>query len=415
MVFIRHFVFLTVFFIEAAGVWAEPLKLTDLVREAMDRNPEIAAAERRVEAARARIPQSSALPDPMLSFRLDNVGEQLTIGEEDMSMAGVELSQMIPFPGKRPLMKAMAEREAEREAAALEAARRRVTAEVKRTYYELYLSGRSRGVLEETRRLLETLTETAEARYGVGEGLQQDVIRAQTERVRLLERTAEIEREEASLRAELNALLGRPLDTEIGEPEPLPAAPPVPDRQELIARAIAQAPEIQMSDRMVAMKEQAVRLAKREYYPDIELTVGYLDRGGLDSLYEAMVSLNLPIYHRSRQGARVEEAASELGSLREERAAAELQVRSGVVRLHLEAATNHRLLRLFTEGILPQARLSLESARSGYAVGKVDFLTLLDNVIALLEDQLGYEEMLVRYQKALAGLEELTGMNLTEG
>jgi outer membrane protein TolC len=384
-----------------------------LIQEALQKNPEVLSARQRLEAAQARIPQSAALPDPKLSVRLDNISERLTIGEDEMSLAGVELSQMIPFPGKRSLMRQMAEQEAERETALLEAAQRRVVTEVKMLYYELYFVTRSRAIVGQTRQLLQTLADTAQARYSVGEGLQQDVLRAQTELTRLLERAIEIEQQMGTLQAQLNVLLRRSPDTALGEPGSLHPAPLPPDRQQLINLAVEQAPLVQASARMVAMKERSLNLARREYYPDFELSVGYFDRGGFDSMYEAMVSVNLPLYYRAKQRAKVQETAKDLSSTQEDRIAALQQVQSKATQLYLEAANSHRMLSLFSQGILPQARLSLESARAGYAVGKVDFLTLLDNAIKLLEDELGSEEILVRYQKALAGLEELTGLSLT--
>ncbi len=80
---------------------AEPLKLDDLLREALTRNPEIAAAEQAVESARSRIPQAGARPDPMLSFRIQNIGESQSIGKDEMSTAGLSISQAFPFPGKQ--------------------------------------------------------------------------------------------------------------------------------------------------------------------------------------------------------------------------------------------------------------------------------------------------------------------------
>jgi outer membrane protein TolC len=393
----------------------QQIRLGELIQEALEKNPEILAARLRLEATRARIPQAAALPDPRLSLRLDNISERLTIGEEDMSLAGVELSQMIPFPGKRSLMKQMAAQETDKEAALLEATQRKVVAEIKMLYYELYLVDRSQVILGQTRQLLQTLAGTAQARYTVGEGLQQDMLRAQTELARLQERAIQIEQQEGILQAQLNGLLRRAPEENLGRPESFQAAPLPSGFQPLTTLALKQAPQVEASGRMVAMKERALSLARREYYPDFELSVGYLDRGRLDSMYEAMVSVNLPIYYRAKQRAKVQEMARALHSAQEEQIGAELQVKSKVAQLYWETTSNHRLLSLFTEGILPQARLSLESARAGYTVGKVDFLTLLDNAIKLLEDELGYEETLVRYQKALAGLEELTGLSLTEG
>src|SRR3972149_2597936 len=77
---------------------AQVLSLESLISEALKTNPEIEAARLRWEAARDRISQAGVLPDPMLSLRLDNISERLTIGEGGMRMAGGGRAQMIPFP-----------------------------------------------------------------------------------------------------------------------------------------------------------------------------------------------------------------------------------------------------------------------------------------------------------------------------
>jgi outer membrane protein TolC len=69
---------------------------------------------------------------------------------------------------------------------------------------------------------------------------------------------------------------------------------------------------------------------------------------------------------------------------------------------------------LYQKGIIPQTRLSLESAISGYQVGTVDFLTLLDNLVTLFSFELEYHNQLADYEKALARIEELSGIDLTD-
>ncbi len=70
-------------------------------------------------------------------------------------------------------------------------------------------------------------------------------------------------------------------------------------------------------------------------------------------------------------------------------------------------------MELYASGVIPQARLSLESATAGYQVGRVDFLTLVDNVVTLLDYELRHEEAMTDYQKALAELEALVGVEVT--
>ncbi|MEO0250489.1 MAG: TolC family protein, partial [candidate division WOR-3 bacterium] len=81
--------------------------------------------------------------------------------------------------------------------------------------------------------------------------------------------------------------------------------------------------------------------------------------------------------------------------------------------VYLVATTSERLIQLYGTGVIPQATLSLESAIAGYQVGSVDFLTLIDNLVTLLDYEMKYYEVLIDYQKALAQLEPFVGIELT--
>jgi outer membrane protein TolC len=394
------------------GQAAEPLLLPELIREALTNNPEIAAAAQAWAAAKSRISQAGALPDPMLSLRLQNIGPSPSIGEEEMSMAGLSISQILPFPGKRSLSEAAALEESRQMEAMLEETRRRVLAELKRLYFELARVKRSEAIVDEIQKLLKTLTETAQIRYSVGEGIQQDVLRAQTELIRLTDRRIRLDQEEKNVKAAINAVILRPPDASLGDPIPIRSPKPPLTEDLFESAATAQSPMIQGSDRTVAAKEQMLQLSRRGRLPDFELSLGYFDRGRFESLYEAMVSMNLPLYYRSRQGARIREAEADLAGARESLNQDRQRVQLQVSDLYREITTSDRLRTLIEQGLLPQARLSFESAKAGYEVGKLDFLTLLSNLTALFEDEIGAEEMWFRYQKALAEMEELTGLNL---
>ncbi|MEK6683925.1 MAG: TolC family protein [Nitrospirota bacterium] len=394
------------------GQAAEPLQLSELIQEALTNNPEIAAAAQAWAAAKSRISQAGALPDPMLSLRLQNIGPSPSIGEEEMSMAGLSVSQIVPFPGKRSLSEGAALEESRQMEAMLEETRRRVLAELKRLYFELALIKRSEAMVDEIQKLLKTLTETAHARYSVGEGIQQDVLRAQTELTRLTDRRIRLDQEGKKVKAAINAVILRPPGAVLGDPIPIRSPKPVLTEDLFESAATAQSPMIRGSDRTVAAKERMLQMARRDRLPDFELSLGYFDRGRFESLYEAMVSMNLPLYYRSRQGARIREAEADLAGAREGLNQDRQKVRLQVSDLYREITTSDRLRTLIEQGLLPQARLSFESAKAGYEVGKVDFLTLLNNLTSLFEDEIGAEEMRFRYQRALAEMEELTGLDL---
>ena len=68
-----------------------------------------------------------------------------------------------------------------------------------------------------------------------------------------------------------------------------------------------------------------------------------------------------------------------------------------------------RLVKILRQAIIPQATLALQSAQSSYGVGKVDFLTLLNSLLTLQENELELHGEMVEHEKALARLEETVG------
>ncbi len=89
------------------------LNVDQLVEEALQNNPEILAAKKKWEVFKEKVPQASALEDPMFGFGIVSLPTNFSFKDEDMTMKEISISQKFPFPGKRPLMKEMAEKEAE--------------------------------------------------------------------------------------------------------------------------------------------------------------------------------------------------------------------------------------------------------------------------------------------------------------
>lgn len=115
-----------------------PSSLSDLVREALARNPEIQAARQQWEAASKRVPQARSLDDPSLQVQWWNAPESFNLGRSQNTIIG--LSQKFPFPGKLALKEAVASRSAELTEQALHAKKRDLTARVKQAYYDLFLA-----------------------------------------------------------------------------------------------------------------------------------------------------------------------------------------------------------------------------------------------------------------------------------
>ena len=120
-------------------------------------------------------------------------------------------------------------------------------------------------------------------------------------------------------------------------------------------------------------------------------------------MYSFGGTLTLPNLH-GRQAHAVEEAAANLGGARSAADMTRAEVRYAVTEAYQTASSAERLLRLYDEGILKQARLSIDSALAQYRVGKVEFLTLITSWRRLLDYDLTYQEQLAAHEKALARL-----------
>lgn len=108
----------------------------------------------------------------------------------------------------------------------------------------------------------------------------------------------------------------------------------------------------------------------------------------------------------------IAEAAAALEGSRKMRENSLTQAMTEVSQQYLNATTSDRLVRLYADSVLPQARLALESSLISYQVGTADFLTVLMNFMAVLDYEINYEEQNARYHQALASLEPLAGIEL---
>lgn len=377
------------------------LNLATLIAETQERNPEIQAARQRWEANQAVIPQVQTLPDPRVNFGYKDVTER-----EEM----YGLSQEIPFPGKLRLRGAIASREAERAEQEYLAARLRVVARLKEAYFDLHLAHKSIGIVEKNKLLLQDFESTARSRYGVGRATQQDVFRAQTEISRVLARLATLAQRKESLRADINRLLNRPPLDPLGAPPEIAVTALRQGLPALLTILDQSSPLLRAREKDVERGNEAVALAKREYFPDFEVNgFGFHNETMNKNGYQFMLGVKIPLYYATKQREGVREAFATRESAAQELQAVKQDLQ---FRLHdnlVQAQRAERLVAILKDAIIPQAILTLESAQAGYAVGSVDFLTLLNSLLTLQENELELHSEMVEHEKAVARLEEILG------
>ena len=382
------------------------LKLQPLIEEAFQQNPEIQAAKQRWEAAKARIPQVQTLPDPIVGF---------TYRGPDIAREGrFQVQQQFPFPGKLGLKGEIAGKAADQASQYYKAVQLRVIAQLKTAYYTLHFIHESIKVVNKNLVILNGLEKTAEVRYKVGKGIQQDVFRAQVELSREMERLTSLEQEQHSIRAELNRILNHPPTTPLGIPEEPTLTPLTYTLEELITLVKQRAPLLQVQAHGIERSQSAVALAQREYYPDFIVRLGAIQSFRSDALQDAfgMLGIKVPLYYATKQTYGEKEALAKLEGARKDY---DTVLQASLFRLKdnfVRAQRAERLVKLIGQAIIPQASLALESAMAGYGVGKVDFLTMLDNVLRLQQDELDLHRQKTDHEIAVARIEEVIGQPL---
>ena len=410
------------FFLTAASAFAAgqgnektPAGLEKLIREALANNPGLKAAREKFDAYSQRPSQAESWDNPRLGFGIRSLPvNTFSFDQEPMTEKQVTVVQTIPFPGKLPLKGKIAGKDAD--IAGEEAAEYKdnLISQVKTVYWDLLLIDKTIDITRENRDLLRDFVKTAESRYAVGKGIQQDVLKARVELSRMIDALISERQEKESLTARMNALLYRPLDVPVtetrGKDLDTLKLPPFAFRAgQLEQMADEASPAFAGARRQIEKYRLAVRLAKKDYYPDFDAAVSYGERDFMPDLVSGSVLVSIPLWHKTKEDKRVAEeranvimAEDRYNSLKNDTF---LRLKDSVLRL----GQYDNQIDLFKTGLIPQARAALQSAIAAYSVNKVDFVTLINNQLALYNYEIEYYRLLAGYENIIAGIEAAVG------
>ena len=391
-----------------------PVGLEDLVREALQKNPAVQSAWHTVVAQRRRVPQAKTLPDPTVGIGwAGNITPFSVQPGDPSSYRAVTASQQLPYPGKLKLRGEIASKEADAGSSDLEAVRRRVTVDVKMAYYEYWFFDKAIQTTLKDKDLLSKLSQIAEARYRVGKGIQQDVLRSQVEISLLLQRLTVLQRERNTSQARLNTLLARSPEAPLPPAGNIERSPLNYSLDDLYRLARQNDPGLHREEQMIERNQLAVNLAQKDYYPDLSVGYMYQQRPMMPDMQGMTFTVNIPVFYKSKQREEVRQASEERLAAESSRDNRKNELNFELKQQYLAAKASDELLRLLSEGVVPQSSLALESSMSAYQVGTVDFLSVLGNFSTVLNYEIDYYRELANYQTALARMESMVGVDLT--
>ena len=390
---------------------SEVIRLEQAVEIALQRNPKYLAIKEETKAASWTPSQVGALPDPQLKLGIMNIEtDSFSIDQEPMTQKQIGLSQRVPFPGKLKLKQRAQESEYAGKKWSEKEFMYHLVAQVKVSWWKLYYWNKALGILERNIKQLKSFVKVAQVKYKTGKGLQQDVLLAQLELSKLLEKKIFFRNELTKQEAHLAALLDRTPNERLDLPKKVnESLSKAPDTKRLFNIGLKNRPFLEFQRKRLDASKYRLELSEMGYFPDFNFSISYgirdgenLNGRGRSDLASAMVSISLPIYSGSKQTPRIHQRKKEHESIKYNLRLSENDVYEEIRKLHSDYESARADVELFKTGIIPQAVQTVRSMLAGYQVDKVDFLNLVTSQITLLNYETNYWKALAQAKSTFA-------------
>jgi cobalt-zinc-cadmium efflux system outer membrane protein len=391
-----------------------PTPLSVLIEEAKKNDPAIRVAESAARAATFAAPQMSTLPDPQFTLQQFSVGSPRPFAgytNSDFAYIGLGASQQFPYPGKRRLRGAVADRDANAVRAHVEVVLQDEIETLKTSYFHLAYFQQTLGILEQNSSLLQQIEQQAEAHYSTGQGDQRDVLKAQLERTKILREISMHHQLVGEDQAVLKRILRRPQDSPDIIPEALSATFLRYTANELLDKVKGQNPNVQEDAEMIQRNQMAAELAQKEFRPDFEVSYMYenTDRKFRD-YYMLSFSVNFP--RRKPRQAALAQAQVNVERSQQEQDAQVQAVLAEVQKQYVAIKASEEQLLIYRDGLIPQAQATIQAGLTAYESSRTDFESLFSSYMDVLNLDLEYQQTLLDHETALTHIERLTGVTL---
>ena len=392
--------------------------LADYLKYAALNNPGLEAAFNRWKAALERVTQVNSLPDPRFNYAYYIEEVETRVGPQRQKLG---ISQTFPWFGKLKLKGNAALEAANAEKEQYEKTKLRLFYRVKSAYYEYYYLGRAVAITKEHIKLLTNLESVARTRFKTGHASHTSVIQAQVELGKLDDRLRTLTSLREPIVAKLNAALNRPSDASLPWPQAIPYDNPVFTDKEAFEWLAERNPDLNRLGFLAEKEQFAIKLARKNYYPDITVGLDYVDTdealmpdtpdSGKDPVI-AKASVNIPIWFRKYRAAE-KEARLRHAAVKEQRVDTENQLGADLKLALYHFRDAKRKIGLYRDTLIPKANQSLRVAQQGFQAGQVSFISLIDAERLLLEFQLAYERALADRAKRVAEIETMVNKDLS--
>ena len=388
-----------------------PTPLRALIEELSHASPVVAGAQAAAEAAAHVAPQVGTLPDPRVTVQQFNVGSPRPFAgfsNSDFAYIGVGVSQELPFPGKRALRRDVATHEATTLTAHVDVVRQEQIERLTSAYCQVAFHQQTLDLLERDEALSQQVADVAAAHYRAGEGTEQDVLRAQLERTKILNEIVMLHRLMDEAEVDLKQTLRRPQDSSDIAAEPLVWQPWPVDATALPARVRDQNATLRQGVGLIDERTAELAVAHKDHRPDF--TVGGMYEHTSSAFRDYyMLTFEIQLPRASRVNAEVAAATAKLEEALDDADADRQDALADLARQAAIAKAGDAQATLYRDGLLPEARASFDAGLVAYQAGHQDFASVLGSLRDLLTFELDYQQLLLDRALAIAHVERLMG------
>ena len=391
---------------EASSLPPDDELLDSLVRQSLDRHPDLASMRAMVAAESSRAAMARSWMNPGLSLELMGVPNSFKFNADPATAFEIGVMQRIPFPGKLSRAGAAADARINAAASDLESARQEMAAMVAMNYYDLAALVRIDSLLTWGLALTEEMARAAEAMVAGGMAAQSDIHRARLEsenwQLQIINNHNDTERARTVLSYAVGAQIDSPEARRYHLPEgfagyeSLPATTP---------EAVDASPSVLSAIALLRAAEAAWERARLDWFPDADLMLKYGLKpnlkvaGGIDPMTGAALSpgtvdqrnmisagatFTLPIFSRGNQRAQIAEMQAMRDAAAARLADARLAKNRELQEIEASWQKNRERAGYIQANIVPRAEALYQTALADYQSGKTPFMELAQARMSLV-------------------------------
>jgi len=404
-----------------------------LVAEAVRNNPQLKSLQYRITASEKRTESINTLPAPNFSVEFSQVPTN-TFDVLNQSISNnFALSQMFPLGGKLSAMAEVERKNTLVEGNNYEIYKINLTAQVKMSYFTLWLIDRKVEVQKKNITLINDVIKSTESSYYTNRINQADVLTLQSEIASNETQLLILEKQKEAEVYNLNKLLGRDLNSkdvfalEIFDSDSLELTQT--QLEELLANLN---PSLSKMNSMIEMNKAMIDANNRELIPDLMVQGMFMrmPRGmiltsksdlsmldpKIETMYSLMFSINLPFtpWSINKYKAKEEELSAGINSIEYEKSDMLREMTSQLKMALVKYNTAVDLTKLYNDKVIPLYSKAAESQVSAYQNNRTGVTTVIDSYRMLLMQQMNFYMSQADTQMSLTEIEMMVGKKMDE-